>query len=211
MFKPIELRERLIEGVGLLIIGVMIGIFAGFKLYTPRPVTQERYAAAVVQHDGSIIVEKKPDAQAKPAQEIPKGATVERIVKLTVKAKPISRNSTITSASSKWSEIDHIPDTAKMVDCPPVTVDLSLVKLADDTRRVVASSPDGDIVGAVDIPVEAAKPPPKVLSWAAGISYSSDKRGGAWIERDLGPFRAGVAVSQNESGPIEMVRFGLRF
>ena len=37
---------------------------------------------------------------------------------------------------------------------PPVTVDLSLVREKDGSKRVVASSPDGAIVSGLDIPIE---------------------------------------------------------
>ena len=202
--------------------GAVAGLFAGYGLYRPDQTQPERYAAQVVQSDKSVILEKKPQSDAKPAHQIPKGATVERIVKVIVKAKPEAAP-TIPRTSSQWStldktnsvdstkrpEPDHIADASKKVDCPPVTLDLSVIRNDDGSSNVVASSPDGDIVGAVDIPVVAKIEP--VKKWAAGISYNTDKRGGVWIERDFGPFRIGGDVMQNPAGITGMVRLGVRF
>jgi hypothetical protein len=52
-------------------------------------------------------------------------------------------------------------------------VDMTLVRMPDGTRRVIASSPNGDIKpgASVDIPVENAAPQ-KVLHHAIGIRYA---------------------------------------
>ena len=190
--------------------GAVAGLFAGYGLYRPDQTQPERYAAHVVQADKSLILARDPDAKAKPAHQIPTGATVERIVKVIVKAKPEAA-ATIPRTSSQWSEPDHIADVGKMIDCPPVNLDLSLVRMPDETRRVIVSSQNGDVLDGIDIPVEAAKPVPDVKKWSVGISYNTDKRGGVWIERDLGPLRIGGDVMQNPAGITGMVRLGVRF
>lgn len=175
----------------LILIGA--GLAVGWWLYGPEPPVQETYAASAVQADGSLILERKPDADAKPAMRVPKGAKVERVAKVIAQA-------------------GLIPATAsEPARCPPVTVDLALVRLPDQTRRVIASSPDGQIVGGVDIPVENAvvHDPSK---WAAGLSYDSNRKAGIWLDRDIGPFRTGVAVRQGDAGGVRgELRAGIRF
>ena len=52
---------------------------------------------------------------------------------------------------------------------------------------MIASSPNGEILAGVDIPVEAARPV-RTLRWAAGGLWNPpDKTWGAWVQRDLGP------------------------
>ncbi|MBI5888195.1 MAG: hypothetical protein HZB82_05730 [Deltaproteobacteria bacterium] len=94
-----------------------------------------------------------------------------------------------------------------------MTVDLSVVKMPDDTRRVVASSPNGEVVGGVDIPVEAARPVPAVPKWAAGMSVNLlDRMPGVFIDRDFGPFRMGAEINRvSGAGMDARVRVGVRF
>jgi hypothetical protein len=166
-----------------------------FAAPTPKP---EPAAAAVTQADGSLVIERAAQApKTKPVHATPKGAKVERVVQ--VKVQPRAADPAAPAAS--------VPK--------PVTVDLSLVRLPDQTRRVIASSPDGDIVGGLDIPVE---PVPYVAPrpWAAGLSYGPlDRSVGVWVDRDIGPLRAGVEVVQRREpgrSSIEArVRIGIRF
>lgn len=175
--------------------GIVIGLFIGHSLYY-KPVAKETPAFAVKQPDRSLILARDPDAKAKPAHQIPKGATVERIVKVIVKAKPEAAP-TIPSTSSQWSEPDHIADVGKMIDCPPVNLDLSLVRMPDETRRVIVSSQNGDVLDGIDIPVEAAKPVSDDKKWAIGAIYYSNKAYSARVERDLGPTRLSIDLLKN--------------
>lgn len=173
--------------VALLLLFVL-GVWIGWRLYSPKPPVQEGYAASAVQSDGSVILARTPDAAASAPMQAPKGSKVERVVKITAKA---------GSAPAA---------------CPPVTVDLALIRQPDQTRRVIASSPDGVILSGVDIPVEAAAPGGEQPKWAAGVSYDTNRKPGVWLDRDLGPFRASVSVRQADAGGVRgEVRAGIRF
>jgi hypothetical protein len=95
------------------------------------------------------------------------------------------------------------PEARQAADpCPPVTGDWSLGREEDGGRRFLVSSPDGTIVGGVDVPVESAAPPEAPLRWAAGLSWSHEQQtGGMWIERDVPVFnqvmRVGADVNQD--------------
>lgn len=171
------------------------GLYIGWRLYGPKPAKPETYAASERQQDGSLVLERKPDAKAKPKQIIPKGGHIERVMEVVVKPNPLT-------------SVVETPTPP----CPPVTVDLSLVKMPDDSRRVVASSPNGEIVGGVDIPVESARPAPAMPKWAAGLSVNPiDRTSGLFIDRDLGPFRIGVELNKPSTGFDARIKAGVRF
>jgi hypothetical protein len=158
-------------GIALLLGAYLIGV----KTTQPKP-EDVTAVPQVTQSDGSIVIERKPEAKpTKAPHKIPKGSTEERRVNL--KLKPDA----------------FVSDDGCQCDPAPVSVNLSLVR-DDQGRRVVASSPGGQIVGALDVPIEPALMPPEPHPWAAGLSYGHDKSAGAWIERDLGRIRVGAEV-----------------
>lgn len=155
---------------------VAIAAAAAFGWWLGRPVKViETPAPAVAQPDGSRILERRPDAKARPKQRVPKGARVERV--MAVEVKP------------EGGGLKPGKETLR--------VDMSLVRLPDATRRVIASSPDGEVVGGLDIPVETAAPAPEPKKWAAGVSWSPTHRtAGIWVERDLWRVRLGAELAQ---------------
>lgn len=182
-----RLRDTL-AALCLLVLCVASGI-AGYWIGSGDAPVREiiKAAPAVHQADGSEILERKPDAKPPPApHQIPAGAKRERAISVTVQP--------------------------KRVDCPPVTVDLSLIQ-QDGGRRVIASSPDGTVISGMDMPIEAALLPPAPRKWAAGVNYDPfGRRYGGWIERDVGRLRVGVDVNQSDRFGIEArVRLGFNF
>lgn len=176
------------------IAGGIAAAAAGWWLGKPKPV-QETAAPEQRQSDGSLQLERRPDPHARPRQKIPRKAKVERIAQVTVQPKAVA-------AAGK--------------PCPPVTVDMSLIREPDGMRRVLASSPDGQVVGGLDVPVETAAPPAEPKRWAAGLSWAhTDQTAGVWIERDVPVFnqvvRVGVEVNQERSGVETRMRLGLAF
>lgn len=155
------------------------GVLAGWYFTKPATVI-ETAKPAETQADGSTVIERAPTTpKAKPKQKVPKGAKVERIGSVTAQG--------IT------------PDEIKActaVPCPPVTIDTSLVRLPDGSKRVIVSSADGTILKGVDIPVETQEvPEPKV--WAAGVSLvPQNQTMGVWLERDILRARIGVEINQ---------------
>ncbi len=189
-----------------------LGLGTGWMLWRPKPAPPAVYHPPIQQGDGSQVIEVKPDAHVKPPHQIPHGATVEDEVQVVVQPNQPAAPASLPPSGSVALEPSR--------PCPPVTVDLSVIRMADGTRRVVASSPDGSILRAVQIPVEAAKPQSKMLKWAAGPSWNpSDRTYGAWVERDAGPLRFGADLYQVRE-PIAaggrlsvagMIRIGIRF
>lgn len=166
--------------------GLLLAIAVWGLWPAPAPIV-EPAAPEVRQADGSIVIERQattPDAA--PAHAVPKGAKVERVVR--VKVQPV-----------RPSAGDGLKQTGQLInvpDCPDVRVDMTLIREPDGARRVIASSPDGRIVGGVDIPVETPAPP-EPRRWAAGLSLDPiHQTPGVWIERDLMRLRVRVEANQ---------------
>jgi hypothetical protein len=154
--------------------------------WPPKPVPEVVTAAPQVQQaDGSVIAARAPDPHPPaPRHIIPRGAVEERREQIVVAPAP--------AASS-------------------VEIDLSLVREGDQ-RRVIASSPDGQVLKAVDIPIEPALIPPPPKPWAAGLSYDTRHAVGIWVDRDVGRLVVGGALSRLPDGKTEaQVRVGMRF
>lgn len=191
------------SGRGLLVATVLIvalSFAAGYWLGRPAPVI-ETAAPAEVQSDGSTIAERAPDPKVKPKHKIPKGGKLERVGQVVVQGETPPEIAACTAAK-----------------CPPVTVDASLVRLPDGSKRVVVSSPDGQVLKAVDVPVETAAPPAEPKQWAAGISIDPiHQTPGIWVERDLSRFRLGVEINQTRRaigaplGAEARMRLGVSF
>lgn len=180
----------------------IIGAAVAAALFWPRPQPVIEVAKpAIVQSDESLILERT-DTQpsVKPPHVVPKGSTVERVVQVKVKPKVVIADGIKDAPSLS-------PDAKPANN--PITVDLSLVRLTDDTKRVIASSPDGEIVGGMDIPIETLAYKPRV--WAAGISVDPVHQvGGIWVERDISRIRVGVDAGVNKFHDFETrLRFGV--
>jgi len=184
----------------VLAVGIMAGLGIGWSLWKPTPTKAETYAKAQRQCDGSLILERKPQADAKPAQEIPKGAKVERVVQVVVQPRA-SAAATVQTSGPAPEDAAPVPTARQFIaeiPCPPVRVDLSLVRMPDQTRRVIASSPDGEVVGGVDIPVETAAPV-RTLKWGAGFEYAVNSWGNTkslLVQRDIGFLRFGARAGR---------------
>ena len=152
--------------------GVIIGLLVAacaWAWLTPKPVI-EAAAPAARQADGSLVLERAPSAKLKPAHVIPKGSKPERTVSVNVQ-----------------------PARA---DCPICTVDLTLVRMPDGTRRVVASSTSGSVLGGLDSP-SAPLFIDKEHHWAVGASHGTDAESwGLWVDRDISRIRIGGEVNK---------------
>jgi hypothetical protein len=177
------------------------GMATGWKICQPKPMPSAKAAPEQVQKDGSRILGVQPNPSAKAAQLVPAGARVEELVQVTVQPRARARDLTPgpsvavlgpTPGSAPQAAGIQDPQSTTDSPCPPVRVDLSLVRMTDQSRRVIASSPDGDVVGGIDVPVEQATIPRQLRS-AVGIEWARNPWGDCRSligQRDLGIFRA---------------------
>lgn len=184
------LRERLaIIGLGLL---VFIGMAAGYWLrgmLEPAAAVAEVVAPApaVLQVDGSVIAERAPAAKPPPVpHRLPQGFVEERRV----------------SAEIKPAHAGN------------VGIDLSLVRDTAGGRRAIVSSPDGEVVTALDVPILPGLVPAPPRRWAAGVAinpFDPDDGRGAWVTRDYGRVRAGTIAFQHRGELGALVLLGVSF
>lgn len=153
----------------------------------------ETLAYEAVLDDGSRILHRDPQAKPdSPAPERPAGHTPVRVVEVEVLPPPVE----ITCSDGKVVE----------KACPPVTVRLDLLRAPDGTLRAQASSPGGEVLGGLDVPLEPALVPVQ-RRWAVGYERDLDGNQGVFLERDLGRLRVGGSVV----GDAVSARVGWRF
>lgn len=185
--------RSLFIGVALIALMGAEGVFLWWLLRTPSsPVAIEPAAPSIRQTDGSLVLPRQQTTpRTKPKALLPEKGKLERQVEVQVQpSRPIEQK-----------DVGAPP--------PPVTVDLSLVGMPDRSRRVVASSPDGAIVGGIDVPVLPLEQP---RVWSAGVSLGTFGERGVWVERDVGRVRLGAEVSRDGRGVARaQLRLGWNF
>ena len=172
---------KLAACVALVVLAICVSAFGGFmagraSMDCGEPENIEP-APEVRQADDSLILPREPASEpAPPPHTIPAGHVEER--RISVQVQP--------DVSSRQLQVDN------SCECKPVRVDLSLVRDTAGGRRVITSTPNGQILGGMDVPIVQTMlvTPTK---WSAGISYDPfDGTPGAWIERDYGRIRVGA-------------------
>ncbi len=145
-----------------------------------------RPAPARRQPDGSLLARRAAPPSSPPPHALPRGSRERR--RIAVTAQPARE------------------------DSPPLTLDLSLVEM-DGGQRIVASSPHGEVLAALDMPIVPADLPAPPRGWAAGASVDLQRQHpGLWLDRDLGRFRVGVDLVMEEHGALQgRARLGFRF
>lgn len=148
-----------------------LGIGLGWFIWggNGRP---EGPARAQRQPDASLVLERQPAApeQLPPQPHVlPAGSVEQRRVSVTIQP------------------------TGEA--CPPVHLDLSLVRTDDGGSRVIASSPDGRITGGLDIPVQRALAVDEPRRWVAGVSYAGQRAWGVYLHRDVWRVHLGLEVN----------------
>lgn len=189
-------------GALLLVVGLIFGggVWMGHRIGSQKARTITP-APAVILLDGSVMLATDAGVGVKPVQVIPPGAKAERIIKVVVRPGPAS--SPISGTAPPAAGTSTTPPTTTN-PCPPIRIDLTLVKLKDGSHRVIASSPDGQIEtdASLDIPVSEAPAPPKEKTWAVGGTYGAGTNGAKSMgplvmRRILGPIWVGVELTRD--------------
>jgi len=205
-------------GAALVAVGVWLPLSKAKQPVIEPPAKAERMP------DGALALERRPDPAATPAHEIPKGATVERIVQVVVKPNnrlcaPITCSPVASNTAQTPTFVPTFKESLTVQDQPvvkesltteppkQVTLDLALVRMPDGTRRVIASSPDGAVVGGVDVPVTAQGS--TNLRSAAGGAYTLGGGYAAWYHRYYGDrWLVGAQVRYTPATAFETARLG---
>lgn len=182
--------QRIQDGFVGVFLGIVISaLVAAYFNMQPKPV--ETPAPAIAQSDGSQVLERKPDAKAKSPSKIPKGGKVERII---------------------HGEIAPHKEPGALSDCPVCKFDLTLVRMPDDTQRVILWSDTGTVLGGLDVPTVPININ-RGRKWAAGVSRGTGGESwGGWLDRDLGWVRLGGEVNKTGDNQYEgRIKIGLTF
>lgn len=212
------LQIKLILAAILLCMSCLSGIYIGYKMFNSKPeIVYQHSAGEVVINDSTKLLAKQPDKDAKADMPLPKGATLERVVKFSVKqkVKPVQEGDSSQSTESRNVEGKvggKNSETSLDELCPPIDISLALILDKDKQQRVEAYSPNGDIVGGIDIPVRDITIPKETKKWAIGMSYNTLEVKGLWIERDVGRIRLGAEVASIPVvGEVYTARLGFTF
>jgi len=193
-----------------------IGVVFALSLYKGHgPPQVAPKASEVRQADSSLVLAVTDSTPSRPPVHIlPKGAKEERRVSVVVKparglvvpTKPEETMHVDTNAHTKPAILEH-----DSCDCPPVQVDLSLVRIPDRTQRVIASSPDGYVLSGIDIPLVPVAPLVRNRYRAVGVVLGTDRAIGVFAEVDVWRFRIGGSVETGANGLQSSTRLGWIF
>lgn len=192
-----------------LVAGLSLGLFLGWFLWRPKPPMIETAASSARQPDSSLVLARRPDTVVRIVHRIPPGYVPER--SLSIAVQPTPRVDTLWRPGVE-REILRV-DTLRP---PVVRVVLTLARLGDGSRRVIASSPDGRVLDSlsIDVPLGESAAPARKLVHSVGATR--DLLSGAWgaiASRDAGPLRLFAIAEPGVVGrPFQFkVGVGLRF
>lgn len=212
------------RSIALVAGGLVAGLLLGWWLRIPVRL-HEPSAPSSRQVDGSLVLERvEPSTQpAKPPHALPTGGVEERRVSVVVQPsrrgvvkESLTPRSDSAEAARLVASTEHPAAAGNMIDscdCPPVQVDLSLVRMPDKTRRVIASSPDGKILSGIDVPLESVSTP-RIPTWTASAIAVADFDGirpGILLTRRLGPIVVGGGILSDPGlrRPGAIAQFGV--
>lgn len=205
-------QKGLLTLVITLALGFVLGIGTMWKLYRPKLQAKTILAHPEQrQKDGALTLESNPQAAPRAAQAIPDGAKVERTIQAKVEPSKAYVEALARIPGISQEGNGSPTDGKNFQNIPPMTIDLSLLTMKDNSQRVNVSSPDGTVITGIDIP--SIRPTYKDLKWAAGGVYRLTQTGkayGAFIDRDFGPVRTSVEVARSQSDGLYGWEIGVR-
>lgn len=210
------MQIKLILAAILLSFSCLSGIYIGYKMFDNKPeVVVQHSAGEVVINDSTKLLAKQPDKNAKADTPLSKGATLERLVKFSVKQKklPAQPKQEGTQTANVEGKVGGKNSETPLDElCPPIDISLALILDKGKQQRVEAYSSNGEIVGGIDIPVHDITIPKEAKKWAVGMSYNTLEVKGLWVERDVGRIRLGAeVVSIPIVGEVYTARLGFTF
>lgn len=214
------------QAAWLVVAGFVAGSALTWHLMAGRE-TVEPYAPQERQVDGSLVLERRTDTVVPVAHHIPAGSREVRRLSVVVQPRqgiyfrnglhaPMVEQGTVNPPPQGTAGSIPAQPIADSCSCPPIRVDASLVRETDGSSRVIVSSPDGQILSGVDIPMEpySAK---RSASWGAtllaGMSVSGETVFGGILSRRFGPLHvgAGLTASPGFTRPGVIASIGVEF
>jgi hypothetical protein len=195
------IRGYLITGTVCLVVGILIGLAIGWKLYKPTEIIETAAPEQVLEDLNVIVLQRLPENVAPPVpKEIKKavkkiGGKLERAGSITVQPEPT-------------------PESPVDCECEEVKIDFGLVDIVDGKRVIATTEGGAKIIGGYDIPLEPYTVP-KETKWEAGlvVPVENPEGVGGYISRKLGPFSVGLQVAKPyvDENYTAMATIGMRF
>ena len=195
-----QFRSHIIVGASCLVIGILIGLAIGWKLYHHEKILETAAPEQVLDDLNITVLQRLPENVAPP---VPKklekaakriGGKLERAGEVVVKPEPT-------------------PESPAECECEEVKIDFGLVDTGNG-KRVVATAEGGKIIGGYDIPLEPYVEN-KESKWEVGavVPVEYYEGVGPYVSRKVGPFSVGVQAMQpsQEEGWTAMATVGVRF
>lgn len=185
----LSVKSEVLKWVVILTCGVVVGLTMGWRLWSPKPAAPKHEAAApaIIQNDKSTVLARRATQPPTVSRVLPRGATAEREI-----------------------HVEAIPDVQGLTTTSPFVLDLTLVKMPDETHRVIVSSPNGAITAqSFDVPT-AYISTPDATRYAVGAVYGRSLHGksvGAFIDRDIAWLRIGLEITRNTSELINKIEW----
>ena len=181
--------------IGIGAVWLLVGLLGGWWWARPVASSVELPTPPVQQADGSLVLERvSPATQPQKASHaLPAGSKEERRVSVVVQP---PRGVVVPAAVKESLTTAEQVEMVDSCDCPPVQVELSLVRMPDKTHRVVASSPTGTILSGIDVPLEPAAAP-RIPRWTLSAIAVADLDGirpGALLSRRFGLLVVGGGI-----------------
>lgn len=184
---------------------LLAGFLLAWWIWRDVPVV-EPPAPAVQLPSGGLVLERAPEAPVPSAaaeDARAAGGRLDRAISITVQPRPVSLAPPAAMPPHPPGNAEAAAAPAPTCICEPVTVDLALVRMPDDTMRVTARARGGELLGGIDVPV-VSRAPTRVTRWAAGLTVSMDmsqrRAFGVFLDRDVGRLRLGLELSQRDGG-----------
>lgn len=158
-------------------ISALCGVGIGWQASKPKPIAIVSKPAVKIK-DGLRLETKAVDPKSVPRNTMAKG-------QIRVKPKPL-----LGSPAG--------------CECGEIQLDYREA-IIDGQPAMEVTSKDAEVIGGYHAPVNFQMRQER--PWAIGLSYDTEGRKGAFVERDIGPFMVGVGAS---SGSVQ-ARIGWRF
>lgn len=195
-----SLRSYIIVGASCLVIGILIGLAIGWKLYRPTQIIETPAAEERLEDLNVIVLQRLPENVAPPISKETKkaakkiGGKLERVQTIKIQPKP-------TEGAPAGCE------------CEEIKLEIGTVDTGDGKRTVVHTD-NATITGGTDIPLEPYTVA-KETKWEVGaiVPVENPEGVGAYVSRKLGPFSLGIQAAKPyaEESYTAMATVGIRF
>lgn len=188
-FGTVTLTLR--EAFLFVVLAVLVTLYVSARAFIPAETgSSDAFQPGFTQEDGSKglpLIPMDESSAPPPAHDMPKKAR--RIRDITVTVQPAHVEAIAEPALPGPDGTCPVP----AYQCPAVRVDLSIIRDQKGIYRTIASSPDGDVIGGMDIPFHDFEGPAKRNTLLI-FGNPMERAGGAAYTRNVTLFGEKIGV-----------------